>query len=101
MSADEIPPGVDIPPEFDFKLYRYTPTLAGAIVALVVFAVLTAVHFWRLIRARSFYFVPFLVGGICAYRVPMCRVSVLAETILTGCFCSSNYRLLRTHLVPL
>lgn len=76
MSTDEIPPGVDVPEEFDFKLYRYTPTLAGAIVALIVFAILTGVHFWRMIRARSFYFVPFLVGGICTYRAPMFQSSL-------------------------
>lgn len=66
-SSGEIPPDVEIPPEFDFKLYRYTPTLVGAIVAVIVFAILTAVHFWRLMRARSFYFIPFLVGGVCTY----------------------------------
>lgn len=76
MSSDEIPPDVEIPPEFDFKLYRYTPTLEAAIVAIVVFAILTAVHSWRLIRARSFYFIPFLVGGICACSSPLVLVGI-------------------------
>lgn len=67
MESGEIPPGAEVPEEFDFKLYRFTPSLPGAIIAVIVFAVLTAVHFWRLMRARSFYFTPFLVGGACAY----------------------------------
>ncbi|KAL2753061.1 hypothetical protein ACRALDRAFT_2141493 [Sodiomyces alcalophilus JCM 7366] len=63
MASNETAPGYELGPGFDFRLYRYTPSLEGAIVSVVVFAILTAVHFWRLIRARSFYFIPFLVGG--------------------------------------
>lgn len=49
---------------YDFKLYRYDPSLPAAIVATIIFAVLTAVHFWRLRRAGAVYFTPFLIGGI-------------------------------------
>jgi hypothetical protein len=49
---------------YDFKLYRYDPSLPAAIVATIIFAVLTAVHFWRLRRAGALYFTPFLIGGI-------------------------------------
>jgi len=49
---------------YDFKLYRYDPSLPAAIVTTVVFAALTAVHFWRLRRAGAVYFTPFLIGGI-------------------------------------
>ncbi|KAI6777898.1 Protein RTA1 [Emericellopsis cladophorae] len=50
--------------EIDFKLYRYTPSLPAAIVSAIVFAILTAVHAWRLYRARAFYFIAFTVGGV-------------------------------------
>ncbi|KAH6974647.1 RTA1 like protein-domain-containing protein [Ilyonectria sp. MPI-CAGE-AT-0026] len=49
---------------FDFKLYRYTPSLAAAIVGAVVFAVLTIWHTWRLRRVRAYYFIPFTIGGL-------------------------------------
>ncbi|KAG9250328.1 RTA1 protein [Emericellopsis atlantica] len=48
----------------DFKLYRYTPSLPAAIVSVIVFATLTAVHVWRLYRARAFYFIAFTIGGV-------------------------------------
>lgn len=67
MASDETAPGFEVGPGLDFRLYRYTPSLEGAIVSVVVFALLTAVHFWRLIRAKSYYFTPFLVGGVCTY----------------------------------
>ncbi|KAK1974368.1 RTA1 like protein [Colletotrichum cereale] len=49
---------------FDFQLYRYTPSLPAAIVSVVVFAILTLLHTWRLYRARAFYFTAFIVGGL-------------------------------------
>jgi hypothetical protein len=49
---------------YDFKLYRYDPSLPAAIIATIVFAVLTSIHFWRLKTARALYFTPFLIGGI-------------------------------------
>ncbi|KAI3536414.1 RTA1 [Colletotrichum filicis] len=49
---------------FDFRLYRYTPSLPAAIVSAAVFAVLTILHVWRLYRARAFYFTAFALGGI-------------------------------------
>ncbi|KAM0282484.1 hypothetical protein ACHAQH_002998 [Verticillium albo-atrum] len=61
MSSDAGSPPSD---GFDFKLYRYTPSLPAAIVSAAVFAILTAVHTWRMSRARAFYFTPFVIGGI-------------------------------------
>ena len=49
----------------DFELYRYTPSLAAAAVSAAVFAILTALHSWRLLRVRAYYFTPFTIGGIC------------------------------------
>ncbi|KAK1447479.1 hypothetical protein CMEL01_09318 [Colletotrichum melonis] len=49
---------------FDFRLYRYTPSLPAAIGSAAVFAVLTILHFWRLYRARAVYFTAFALGGV-------------------------------------
>ena len=50
---------------FTFKLYRYTPSLTAAIIFVVIFAVLSAVHTWRLLRYRAYYFTAFTIGGYC------------------------------------
>lgn len=52
-------------PAFDFKLYRYEPSLIAAIIFVVVFAVLTLLHVWRLYNTRAFYFTAFTIGGVC------------------------------------
>ncbi|CAF3542968.1 unnamed protein product [Fusarium graminearum] len=49
---------------FDFKLYRYDPSLPAAIVSVAVFAILTAAHTWRLLRVRAYYFTAFTIGGL-------------------------------------
>jgi hypothetical protein len=50
---------------FDFKLYRYDPSLPAAIVSVAVFAILSVLHTWRMIRVRAYYFTPFVIGGFC------------------------------------
>lgn len=67
MSADyPAGNGTAIDPDlFDFKLYRYRPSLPAAIISVVVFAALTIAHTWRLHRARAYYFIAFTIGGLC------------------------------------
>lgn len=50
---------------YQFKLYRYTPSSAAAIVATAVFGILTLAHLFRLIKARTYFCLPFVIGGLC------------------------------------
>lgn len=52
-------------PEIDFKLYRYTPNVAAAAIFVVLFAITTLYHVYQLYKARAWYFIAFVVGGIC------------------------------------
>ncbi|KAH7368396.1 RTA1 protein [Plectosphaerella cucumerina] len=52
------------PPENPFKLYHYDPTVAGGVIVALLFLGTTLLHFWQLIRARSWYVLPLAVGGI-------------------------------------
>lgn len=45
-----------------YKLYRYVPSIpAGAIMA-VVFGLLAIAHFYRIIKHRTYFFIPFFIG---------------------------------------
>ncbi|KAF1809549.1 RTA1-domain-containing protein [Eremomyces bilateralis CBS 781.70] len=46
----------------DFEYYHYEPNLAAAIIFTVVFFVLTAWHSFQMIRTRTWFFVPFVLG---------------------------------------
>ncbi|KAH8727987.1 RTA1 like protein-domain-containing protein [Phaeosphaeriaceae sp. PMI808] len=47
-----------------YVLWPYTPSIAGGVVAAIVFLVLTSLHTWRLIKNRTWFCTPFIVGGI-------------------------------------
>jgi hypothetical protein len=69
MATDDHGDGVSSDPGFDFRLYRYSPSLPAAIVSVVVFALLTAAHVWRISRTRAFYFTAFTIGGLCKHTI--------------------------------
>ena len=48
-----------------FVFYYYEPSLPAGVLFTVLFAILTALHIWRLVRHRALYFIPFLIGGAC------------------------------------
>ncbi|KAK3303867.1 RTA1 protein [Chaetomium strumarium] len=52
------------PPVNPFKLYHYDPSIAGAVVVLLLFLGTTALHFWQLFRARCWFMLPLAIGGI-------------------------------------
>ncbi|KAJ6049153.1 uncharacterized protein N7446_007520 [Penicillium canescens] len=53
-----------------FKLYHYNPSSGAAIPFAAIFGLSTVVHLWQLGRNKSWYFIPFLIGGLfeaCGY----------------------------------
>ncbi|RAK95692.1 RTA1-domain-containing protein [Aspergillus ibericus CBS 121593] len=47
-----------------FAFYRYNPSMAGAVIFTGLFALTTIWHLWQLFRTRTWFFIPFTVGGI-------------------------------------
>ncbi|ORY16393.1 RTA1 like protein-domain-containing protein [Clohesyomyces aquaticus] len=47
-----------------FKLWHYTPSIAGGIIGAIVFALLTSLHVFQLLRNRTWFCIPFVIGGI-------------------------------------
>lgn len=53
-----------------FKLYRYDPSLAAAIIFIVLFLLITAWHSFILLRTKTWFFIPFVLGGFCQLQLP-------------------------------
>lgn len=51
--------------DIGFVLYRYDPSLPAAIVFIVLFALAFSIHLVQLLRSRTWYFIPFVIGGLC------------------------------------
>ncbi|KAL8937181.1 MAG: hypothetical protein Q9216_004555 [Gyalolechia sp. 2 TL-2023] len=47
----------------DNDLYRYTPSLIAAIIAIVVFTILTILHTYRMFQSKLLFCLPFTIGG--------------------------------------
>jgi hypothetical protein len=48
--------------------WNYVPSLPLAIVATTVFASLTILHIFRLFRTRTWFCIPFIIGGACEFK---------------------------------
>ncbi|KIW65019.1 hypothetical protein PV04_07309 [Phialophora macrospora] len=47
----------------DFELYRYDPSLGAAVLFITLFAIVSFLHLYQLLRTRTWFFIPFVVGG--------------------------------------
>src|SRR3569833_2571152 len=47
-----------------FVFYRYDPSLGAAVAFLILFALTTCAHGVQLFRTKTWYFIPFVVGGL-------------------------------------
>lgn len=47
----------------DFQLYRYDPSLAAAIIFIGLFFLASFLHLYQLLRTRTWFFIPFVIGG--------------------------------------
>jgi hypothetical protein len=57
----------------NYELYRYIPSIPAAAIFAVVFAILAIAHLIVLIRNRTYFFIPFLVGLFCETNPLRCR----------------------------
>ncbi|KAH7008902.1 RTA1 like protein-domain-containing protein [Ilyonectria destructans] len=48
----------------EFVFYHYDPSLAAAVIFIVLFGISALLHLWQVIKLRAWYFIPFLVGCI-------------------------------------
>ncbi|KAJ5746543.1 RTA1-domain-containing protein [Penicillium odoratum] len=48
----------------NFTFYYYDPSAAAAAIFVVLFGLSTLLHFYQLVRTRTWFMIPFLIGGI-------------------------------------
>jgi hypothetical protein len=45
--------------------YRYYPSQVAAIIFVVAFSLTTLLHIFQLIKKKTWYFIPLVIGGMC------------------------------------
>lgn len=53
----------DSGPNSGFQLYHYSPSTPAAVIFVVLFVGTTGMHTFQLVRNRTWYFIPFVIGG--------------------------------------
>ncbi|RDW82322.1 hypothetical protein BP6252_03434 [Coleophoma cylindrospora] len=48
----------------EYLLYHYEPSFIAAVIFIALFGITSALHFIQLVRNRTWYFIPFLIGGL-------------------------------------
>ncbi|KAF1976284.1 hypothetical protein BU23DRAFT_456382 [Bimuria novae-zelandiae CBS 107.79] len=48
----------------EYQLWHYTPSTAGGAIACIIFFILTALHSWRIVKNRTWFCIPFVIGGL-------------------------------------
>jgi hypothetical protein len=51
-------------PEGKYLLYHYHPSLAAAVIFIVLFAISSVGHIFQLFTRKTWYFIPFVIGGL-------------------------------------
>lgn len=48
-----------------YYLWKYIPSLAAAVIFLLLFVVATGYHSWKLHKTKARFCIAFIIGGIC------------------------------------
>jgi hypothetical protein len=48
-----------------FVLYRYDPSMAAAVIFIILFFLVSVLHLYQMVRTRTWILTPFVIGGFC------------------------------------
>lgn len=63
-----------------YPLWRYIPNVGAAGTFVALFALATAPHVWVMVKRRSWFCIPFVIGGLCKSRLLVYLSSPRRET---------------------
>jgi hypothetical protein len=67
-----------------YIFYRYDPSLPAAVIFIALFAISTSLHAFQVLRKRTWYFLPFVIGGFCRTPPPFIERSGVADFSLNS-----------------
>lgn len=68
--------------EGGFKLYHYNPNLAANTIFVILFGAASIAHLVYLVWKRTWYFIPFVIGCLCAWPdLNFCSLKEIRKSI--------------------
>lgn len=71
----------DDDPHAGFVFYYYEPSMAAAAIFVILFALTSILHSVQMFTTRTWFMIPFLIGGYCKSR--SIYMSAMQRTLLT------------------
>lgn len=66
----------------EFVFYSYKPSMAGAVIFIILFAIAALYHIWLLTKHRVWYFIPFVIGCLCTLVISLGKQYQIVLTTL-------------------
>lgn len=57
--------------EVTFAFYRYDPSMGGAVLFAILFMGTTFYHIFQMFKTRTWFFIPYVIGGLCTYTLTL------------------------------
>jgi hypothetical protein len=66
----------------EHRYYQYDPSIAAAGIFTALFALSTVFHLIQMMRTKTWYLVPFVLGGLCklSHSLPLPSAAYCLET---------------------
>ncbi|EMD65084.1 hypothetical protein GGP41_003731 [Bipolaris sorokiniana] len=81
-------------PGFDWEMYRYTPSLAGAVICIVVFAAMATLHLCRFFKSKNRIIIFLIIGALCEVGGYSARIASHFDNQAWGPFITQGVLLL-------
>jgi hypothetical protein len=65
-----------------YSLYNYDPSSGAAVPVAALFGLATVIHIVQMIKAQSWFMIPFIIGGVCELSIPLKMFYIDISTIL-------------------
>lgn len=63
-----------------YKYYNYDPNFGAAAVFIILFGVSSLTHLFQIFKNKTWYFIPFIIGGACEHApVHITKYGLLRE----------------------
>jgi hypothetical protein len=81
MATEPYRPALDDPTAW--VPYRYYPSSVAAIIFVVAFGLTTLLHTFQLVKKKTWYFIPLIIGGLCMSHVPSLPIAAQILTCIS------------------
>lgn len=59
-----------------YYLWKYVPSIAAAVIFILLFLAMTALISWRMFKTKTWFCIPFAIGGFCKYVYTQLHTSI-------------------------